>query len=63
MNRLILFFLILYCWGSKSQQKNNLYGSFFSNGVYYGESEDNDFNEDLTIYLNRNNALDQVLQF
>ena len=47
MNRLILFFLILYCWGSKSQQKNNLYGSFFSNGVYYGESEDNDFNEDL----------------
>ena len=47
MNRLILFFLILYCWSSTSQQKNNLYGSFFSNGVYYGESEDKDFNEDL----------------
>ena len=47
MNRLILFFLILYGWSSNSQQKNNFYGSFFSNGVYYGESEDKDFNEDL----------------
>ena len=47
MNRLIIIFLILYSWNSKSQQKNNLYGSFFSNGVYYGESEDKDFNEDL----------------
>ena len=43
MNRLILFLLILYCWSSSSQQKNNLYGSFFSNGVYYSENESKDF--------------------
>ena len=38
--------MILYCWSSKANKKQFI-RLFFSNGVYYGESEDNDFNEDL----------------